>query len=448
VAKNRILVIDDERGIRFGLRDFLETHGYDVYEAESCHQGLEVFVAAQPDVVVIDYKLPDGDALWLLPRLREVDPNAALLVLTAHGSIDVAVQAVKEGAEHFLTKPIELPALEIILRRLFDARRARRKQLASSARELRTVTDPFSGTSAVMRDLKAHALKVVGADSPILIQGETGSGKGVLAAWLHRHGPRAQEAFVDLNCAGLSRELLESELFGHEKGAFTGALARKEGLFEIAHGGTVFLDEIGDVDPQVQPKLLKAVEERRFRPLGDVRERHVDIRLIAATHADLGALARDGLFRSDLYFRISAIPLTVPPLRARGDDVLMLAKALLRRIAADVGRAAPALAPDAERGLLDYQWPGNVRELRNVLERAVLLGDGDVIVGRDLRFDATPPRADDDSMLTLEQVERRHIELVLAATHGKVTQAAKRLGIPRSSLYQKIKEYGLGPSRS
>jgi DNA-binding NtrC family response regulator len=448
VTRKRILVIDDEPAVRFGLRDFLEAHGYAVDEAESCRQGLEAFVARRPDVTVLDFKLGDGDALTLLPRLRDIDAGVPLVVLTAHGSIDLAVQAIKEGAEQFLTKPIELPALHVILQRLLDVRRARRKELAGSARERRTLVDPFQGGSPAIRELEQQARKLVAADSPILIQGETGTGKGVLAQWLHLHGPRAEEAFVDLNCAGLSREFLESELFGHERGAFTGATSRKPGLFEVAHGGTVFLDEIADVDPLVQPKLLKVVEEQRFRALGDVRERHVDVRLLAATHADLAALTRDGRFRSDLYFRISALPLRVPPLRERGEDVLILARMLLGRIAADLGRATREFAPDAQRALLEYRWPGNVRELRNVIERAVLLGEDREISLSDLRFESAQPAAlTDQGALTLQEVERRHIERVLADTQGKVEQAARRLGIPRSTLYQKLKAYGLAPSK-
>ena len=445
--KKRILVVDDEPAVRFGLRDFLETQGYEVHEAESCRQALEVFAAASPDAAVIDYRLGDGDALTLLPRLREIDPNVPLIVLTAHGSIDLAVQAIKEGADQFLTKPIELPAFQVILKRLLEAGRAHRTHLAGSARERRAAVDPFLGMSEAMHALAEHASKVLDAESPILIQGETGTGKGVLAAWLHRNGPRSREAFVDLNCAGLTRDFLESELFGHEKGAFTGAVARKQGLLEIAHGGTVFLDEIGDIDAQVQPKLLKVLEEKRFRRLGDVRERHVDIRLIAATHQDLGALTRDDKFRSDLYFRISAIPLIVPPLRERGEDVLILARSLIARIAADIGRPAPAFSADAERALLEYQWPGNVRELRNVLERALLLGDGKPVDRNDLRFEAVAfEAASDESKLSLRELERLHIERVLAAAKGKVGEAAKRLDIPRSTLYQKLKDYDLKPS--
>jgi DNA-binding NtrC family response regulator len=407
-----------------------------------------VFAAVNPDAALIDYRLGDGDALTLLPRLREIDPNVPLIVLTAHGSIDLAVRAIKEGAEQFLTKPIELPALQVVLRRVLEAGRAHRTHLAGSARERRAAVDPFLGTSAAIRALAEQAGKVLETESPILIQGDTGTGKGVLAAWLHRHGHRSKEAFVDLNCAGLTREFLESELFGHEKGAFTGAVARKQGLLEIAHGGTIFLDEIGDIDAQVQPKLLKVLEEKRFRRLGDVRERFVDIRLIAATHQDIGKLAHEGKFRSDLFFRISAIPLVVPPLRVRGEDVLILARSLIARIAADMGRRTPEFTADAERGLLEYHWPGNVRELRNVIERALLLGDAGAIGRNDLRFDAAPHAvATDESMLSLRALERRHIERVLLAAGGKVEEAARRLAIPRSTLYQKLRDYGLTPSK-
>lgn len=271
----------------------------------------------------------------------------------------------------------------------------------------------------------------------------------MLATWLHNNGPRAEEAFVDLNCAGLSRELLESELFGHEKGAFTGATASKMGLFEVAHRGTVFLDEIGDVDPQVQPKLLKVLEEKRFRRLGDVRERSVDIRLIVATAQDLNSLVREKKFRNDLYFRISAIPLNVPPLRERVEDIPILAGHLLKNLAADLGHGEVRLSPEAERVLRSYSWPGNIRELRNVLERAVLLSGGNILGPEDLRFDV---QAGTDALvnnlnLTLEELERRYIEKVLQEEGGQVDQTAKRLGVPRSSLYQKIKKHGIDLSK-
>jgi DNA-binding NtrC family response regulator len=445
MARDRILVVDDEVAVRFGIRDFLETQGYEVDEADSCQRMLELFQTSRPDAAIIDYMLPDGHALDLLPRLKDIDPTTPLIILTAFGSIDLAVQAVKEGADHFLTKPVELQALLVILQRLLEHRRTRHSQLIGRSRQAREDVDPFRGTSRAIRQLAEQAKRVLATESPILIQGETGTGKGVLAKWLHNHGPRAEEAFVDLNCAGLSRDLLDTELFGHEKGAFTGATASKNGLLEVAHHGSVFLDEIGDMDPQVQPKLLKVLEEKRFRRLGDVRDRHIDIRLIAATHQDLVLLVQEKRFRSDLYFRISTIPLAVPPLRERVEDIPLLAQFLLERLATDLGRGDVRLAPDAERALQAYPWQGNIRELRNVLERALLLSGRSVLGPQDLRFD-TPLAAElaaDDTHLTLLELERRHIERILRAEHGRVEQAARRLGIPRSSLYQKIKNYGI-----
>jgi DNA-binding NtrC family response regulator len=446
--RSRILVVDDEAGIRFGVRDFLTAHGYDVDEAEDCRGAEAGFRMNRPDAVILDHVLPDGDALTLLPRLRAVDASVPVVVLTGHGSIDLAVRAVKEGAEQFLTKPVELASLEVVLQRLLDARRTRRRQLAGQARESRTEIDPFLGDTPAVRRLAEQAERVAAADRPVLIQGPTGSGKGVLARWLHNHGPRADEALVDLNCAGLSREFLESELFGHEKGAFTGAAASKPGLLEIGHRGSVFLDEIGDMSPEVQPKVLKVLEEQRFRRMGEVRDRHVDVRLIAASHHDLVSLVQEKRFRSDLYFRISTLPLSVPSLAERASDIPLLAASILQRLGPELGRGTVTLSPAAETALLRYPWPGNIRELRNVLERAVLLGGSARIEPQDLRFDdglAELPGAHASS-LTLLEVERRHIELILREENGHVERTARRLGIPRSSLYQKIKQFGLRPS--
>jgi transcriptional regulator with PAS, ATPase and Fis domain len=282
-----------------------------------------------------------------------------------------------------------------------------------------------------------------------LLLGATGVGKGVLAQWIHNNSSRCEEAFVDLNCAGLSSELLESELFGHKKGAFTGAATSKLGLFEVAHRGTIFLDEIGDVDPQVQPKLLKVLEEQKFRRLGDIRDLQVDVRLIAATCQDLSRLMRENKFRNDLYYRISTIPLVAPSLRERVEDIPALARHLLAKCAADLGRNDLELSPEAERALQAYAWPGNIRELRNVLERAALLSGQRVLRAADLCFDDATKRETPvyDSRLTLLELERRYIELALAEEQGHVERAAKRLGIPRSSLYQKIRKFQIPTSK-
>lgn len=448
MARNKILVVDDEAAIRFGIGEFLRSKGYEVSDAGDCRAAEEEFRADRPDAAIIDYQLPDGDALGLLARFKDLDPSVPLLVLTAHGSIDLAVRAIKEGAEQFLTKPLELPALLLVLQRLLEDQRNRQERLVGRTREARESIDPFNGTSATIRALAEQARKVLSTERPILIQGETGSGKGVLARWLHRHGLRAEEAFVDLNCAGLSREFLETELFGHEKGAFTGAVASKPGLLEIAQRGTVFLDEIGDMEPEVQPKLLKVLEEKRFRRLGDVRERAADIMLIAATHQDLAQRVQAGNFRSDLYFRISTIPLRLPPLRERVEDIPILAAHILKKVANDLPRREVRLDPDALRALQEHSWPGNVRELHNVLERAVMFSDRSVLKRADLRFDsAAAGAAAGDSTLTLEELERVHIERVLREENGRVAHAAVRLGIPRSSLYQKIQKHRIVVSK-
>ncbi|HKV35352.1 MAG TPA: sigma-54 dependent transcriptional regulator, partial [Pyrinomonadaceae bacterium] len=412
MSRNKVLVVDDESGVRFGIRDFLEQHGYEIDEAESCQDAQHIFRTSRPDIVIADYMLPDGTALDLLPRLKEIDSGTPLLVLTAHGSIDLAVRAIKEGAEQFLTKPLELPTLLVILQRLLQKQRNHHKQLASKSRQVRQAIDPFIGTSSAIRALREQAKKILSTESPVLVLGETGTGKGVLARWLHDNSPRAEEAFVDLNCAGLSRELLETELFGHEKGAFTSATASKQGLFEVAHRGTIFLDEVGDVDLQIQPKLLKVLEEKRFRRVGDVRDRQVDVRLIAATHQDMGQLVREKRFRDDLYFRISTIPLSFPALRERVEDIPTMAQYLLDKVSADLGRGELRLDENSIQALKAYSWPGNIRELRNVIERAVLLSDQKTITINDLHFDGHTQVGSPflDSRLTLLELEKQHIE--------------------------------------
>lgn len=312
--------------------------------------------------------------------------------------------------------------------------------------------DPFLGVSRGIQRLRDLAQKVAASDDPVLVLGETGSGKGVLATWLHANSSRRHGQFLDLNCAGLDRELLETELFGHEKGAFTSAFAAKAGLLETAHRGTVFLDEIGDVDPQVQPKLLKVLETGRFRRLGDVRDRFADVRLISATHRDLGQAVQSGHFRSDLYYRINIILLEVPALRSRPEDIPCLAFRLLQSLAPSRDGVAIELDGSALKALQEYPWPGNIRELRSVLQRALLVAESNVITTRELHFfpihaqQLTPgsmPSAD----LTLREMEKTHIANVLALESGSVVRAARRLGIPRSSLYNKLNRHGISNAR-
>jgi len=446
---SRLLLVDDEDAIRFAVRDFLESQGHRVQEATTVAEAEKAFQAEAPDAVILDYRLPDGTALDLLPKLRAFDGSVPVLVLTAHASIDLAVQAVKLGAEQFLAKPVELPALQLVVDRMLEHQRNRRVRQARRTQSARDVVDPFVGTSEAIRSLAGRAQRLLESASPIMILGETGSGKGVLARWLHANGPRADEPFVDLNCAGLSRELLESELFGFERGAFTGAVAAKPGLLEVAHRGVAFLDEIGDLDIQLQPKLLKVLDEKRFRRLGEVRDRLIDVQLVAATHRDLAAAVQEGAFRSDLYFRVSTLPLRVPALRERPEDILLLARRLLERCASEQGRRDLRLSPSAERALREYSWPGNVREMRNVLERAALMSARDELQAEDFQFEtASMSRAPRSTgALTLAEVERQHIESVLREAGGRVPDAAERLGLARSTLYEKLRRHGLRPGK-
>jgi DNA-binding NtrC family response regulator len=444
--KNKVLIVDDNPDVRESMRRFLESKGCDTAMASSCDIAEQVCRTTRPDIAVLDYSLPDGNALELIPRLRAIDQSIPVIILTGYGSIELAVEAIKLGADQFLTKPAELSALMVLIQRSLENQRNHRKQVAEKTRMHRSALDPFIGNSEGIKKLSELANKVAATDSPVLILGETGSGKGVLARWLHQNGPRAPEPFVDLNCGGFSRELLDTELFGHERGAFTGAVQSKTGLLEIAHKGTVFLDEIGDVDLQIQPRLLKVLEDKQFRRLGDVRDRRVDIRLVAATHQDMAKLVRDKQFRSDLYFRVSTILLHTPALRERTEDIPVLSTNILATLSSDLGNVDFELTSAALRALQSYSWPGNIRELRNVLERAVLIKGSKIITDKDLHFDVRveSEMIENGALKTLDEMERLYIQQVLQHEGGRVESAARRLGIPRSSLYHKLKQYQLG----
>jgi DNA-binding NtrC family response regulator len=439
----RILLVDDDELLRDVLHDLLRTHGFDVQEVATARDGEAAFRANVPDLVLVDYMLPDGDGVQLIEVLHRIDQRVPLVMLTGQSSVDLAVRAVKAGAEHFVTKPFDPSVLMVVVQRALESYRDRRRRVALSAREARHELDPFVGESPAIRALSTQASRVLETQSPVLIEGETGTGKSVLATWLHQHGPRAQEALVDINGAGLSRDLLEAELFGHERGAFTGAATSKLGLLEVAHRGTVFLDEIGEIAMELQPRLLKVLEEKQFRRIGDVRSRSVDIRLIAATNRDLGQMVREGRFRPDLYFRINTFHLVIPPLRARPEDIPHIARHLLDQMA----QAAPIeLTTRAVEALREYDWPGNVRELRNVLERALLLAGGATQLDRsDFHFEHSPARSSPnllaEEVMTLAEMERQYVEQVLRRADGAVDRAAAWLGIARSTLYQKLRRY-------
>ena len=445
-----VLIVDDEETIRSAIAKYLGAAGYGVVQASTGREAREAMRAYSPDAIILDYRLPDCKSLEIIPELKYIDAECAIIMLTAHGSIDLAVEAIKAGAEQFITKPVELAALRLLVDRVTGNRRTRKRDAAARAKQGSPERSLFVGETPAIRQVYDEARRVAASDSPVLLQGETGSGKGVLARWVHDASPRADEPFVDLNCAGLSRELLESELFGYERGAFTGAVTAKQGLLEVGQHGTVFLDEVGDMDLLVQAKLLKVVEEKTFRRLGDVRDRKLDVRLICATHRDLSAQAREGRFRSDLYFRISTFRLDLPPLRERTDDIEALATHFIDVLSRDLGKPKPRLSPASVAALRRYAWPGNIREMRNVVERALLLGDDTVIEPANLRFEANPAPSTGtavDTSLTIADLEKKHILSVLEEEEGRVDSSAQRLGISRSSLYQKIKVYGIQATR-
>lgn len=441
-----VLIVDDHDAVRWAMAKFLKLRGWEPVEATCVAEAEAAVREKHPAVVILDYSLPDGTGLDFLRRARVLEPDLPVVVLTAHGSIDLAVTAIKEGALQFLTKPADLGAVELLLQRAIEVDRGRKIGAAEKTREARSAIDPFVGSSRAIRALREEVARPLQSPRPLLLLGETGTGKGVLARYLHEHGPRSAEALVELNCAGLGREMLESELLGHERGAFTGAVTAKPGLLEVADRGTMFLDEIGDLHVEVQPKLLTVIEDQRFRRLGAVRDRRVDVALIAATHHDLESRVRSGGFRADLYFRISAFPIWVPALRDREHDVVELAQKMLDRIGRELGRSDLELGAAAKEALLAHTWPGNVRELRNALERAVLYADAGRIEPRHL----APPRANALSGArprTLVAVERAHIEEILRETGNDVEIAAAILGLSRSALYEKIRKHDLGKRR-
>jgi len=443
----KVLVIEDDAMTQDFLVDGLSSEGFEVSRADGLSKAILEIQESPMNVILADYQWRDGTAFDLLGWLKARDIRIPVIVLTGHASIDLAVQAVKNGAEQFIPKPVDLGFLTTMLSRTLANCRFKQKDVASSLERARYTRDPFLGSSSAVRELSKSAKRASEANITILIQGETGTGKGVLARWLHNMSSRSDEAFVDLNCAGLSRDLIESELFGHQKGAFTGAISNKLGFLEAADHGTLFLDEVGDMDLQVQQKILKVVEEKRFYRLGDVTERKTSAQIIAATHRDLRKMAEDGQFRSDLYFRMSAMRLRIPPLRERREDIAVITDRLLEQLGDDMKRGSLRISNSAREALEEYSWPGNIRELRNVLERAALLSDDEIIHKTGLEFEP-PSRVGSavksaSSGFTLKELEKQSILQTLELEGGNVIRAARRLGIHRSSLYSRIREYGL-----
>ncbi|MBI4509956.1 MAG: sigma-54-dependent Fis family transcriptional regulator [Deltaproteobacteria bacterium] len=440
----RILVVDDEAGIRSFLSGALAAVGHDVDEAADGEEALRRLAAKACHLVITDLRMPRLDGMALLARLRAEAPEVEVIVLTAHGTVETAVQAMKLGAFDYLEKPISGPTeLRLLVERALERHRlhAAREAAARPKEDEARLSHGAKAMEAVVLTLR----RVAATDTTVLLLGESGTGKEVAASAVHRMSPRSQGPFVAVNCAALAETLLESELFGHERGAFTGATTRRRGRLELAEGGTFFLDEIGELKPPLQAKLLRVLQERRFERVGGNQVVACDVRWIAATNRDLGAMMRRGDFREDLYHRLAVFPLRLPPLRERREEIAPLARDLLARISASLGRPAISLHPDAVAVLERHGWPGNVRELANVLERAAILTDGTEVRPEHLWLEPSGVAAvPADGGTTMADLEREAIRRTLAEHGGNRRRAAAALGIGLRTLYEKLRRYGIG----
>ena len=447
-ARAVILVVDDDAAMRDYLREELEHEGFRVETAGSGRAGVERVKQGGIDLVVSDVKMPDLDGLDLLREVREVQPAPYVITITAFGSIDTAIRAVKLGAFDYITKPFQIEQLVLVIDKALSEQALRSEVTRLRAEVAQAVRfDNIIGRSRAMREVFALIRRVASSQASVLITGESGTGKELVARAIHAHSPRQNRPFVAVNCAAIPETLLESDLFGYKRGAFTDARTDKPGLFVEANGGTLFLDEIGELPLTLQPKLLRALQEREIRPLGTSKSERVDVRLVTATNRHLEKRLKEGRFREDLFYRLNVIHVHLPPLRDRSEDVLPLAEHFLSRSSNRAGKALGSFKESAKKILLGYAWPGNVRELENVVERAVALAEGEIVTPEDLP-PAMRDRKNQDRLtsalvqgLTLEELEREYIERVLEAEGGNKTRAAQRLGLDRKTLYRKLEEY-------
>ncbi len=443
--KGRILVIDDDEHTRTLLEGLLGEEGYETVYAETAAAARAHFSRPQPDVVLLDWQLPDGDGMELLLEIKRRWSDTQVIMLTGFATFDAAVQAVKQGAFHFQSKPFHPESLSLLIRRACEHKHLNERTVALQ-RALSTLRGetPAIFASRAMTDLVRLVERIAGSDAPVLITGESGTGKEVIADLIHALSPRASGPFVKVNCAALPRELIESELFGAVKGAYTGAHADRDGLFREAARGTILLDEISEMPLDTQAKLLRVLQERSFRPVGAKTSLSADCRVLAATNRPVEEAIREGKLREDVYYRISAVTLHLPPLRERREDILPLAQAFLKRFAAQSGRTISGFSDEALSALQTYDWPGNVRQLENEIQRAVLMCDTGVIQQADLSISRDPSTNTNGEPLTvLENVERDAIRQALARANGNKTVAAAELGITRQTLYNKIRRYGI-----
>ncbi|MGH7412349.1 MAG: sigma-54-dependent transcriptional regulator [Candidatus Methylomirabilis sp.] len=455
-----ILIVDDERTLARSIKLFLADQGYDAEVAENGDKALELLDRLRPDLVFLDVSLPGMSGIELLKRIKEYDRNIAAIIMTAYGSIEGAVEAVKLGAFDYIKKPVDLEELKLLAERALETSRLKQALSYYKQREIREL--PFKGIvgkcEAILKIIdRIRQIASLEETPPILITGETGTGKGLVARTLHSQSRRATASIIEVNCTALPGTLMEAELFGYERGAFTDAKESKMGLFEAADGGFLFLDEVGDIELSLQGKLLRAIEERTIRRVGGLRDRRVDVRIVAATHRDLESEVKADRFRKDLYYRLAVITIDLPPLRVRGEDILLLAAHFLDKFNAKYDKAVRGIDDSAARSLLEYPWPGNVRELSHVIERAVLWSQGDRLAVEQLSL-ATSPQAKPSSFqppttlvqgtlppegIAMAEWERSLIAQALQQAGGNQTKAAKMLGLSRDVLRYRMKKFGL-----
>jgi len=457
--KGRILIIDDDSEMRSLLKDFLTNQGHEVVSFGLATQALQALdpsgrlASSQPDgnidLIISDIKIPQINGLEFTTRVKKLRPEIPVILITAFGSIETAIESMRRGAFHYVVKPFKLTEMGVNIERALEFRGLQKEnQVLRNEVKRSQSKGQVIGKSNGMKAVFDLVARVSQATANILITGESGTGKEIIAQLIHQSGPRAHQPFIAINCTAIPETLLESELFGHAKGSFTGAIQRKKGLFEEANGGTLFLDEIGDMDTSLQSKLLRVLQEKKVRAVGDNLTREVDVRIIAATHKDLKAAIKDGRFREDLYYRLSVIPILIPPLRHRREDIPLLAEHFLQKYAAMNGSKVTGFTKMAMAKLMDLRWEGNVRELENIIERAVVLSEGTLIEESEIPSPETASAeqffaSSTNDFPTIDQLEKRYIALVLEKTGRRKDKAAQILGINRRTLYRKEREYGL-----
>ncbi len=455
MAPRKILIVEDERLVRWSLVQELSREGYQTFESETGEKALELFADEGADVVLLDIRLPGKDGIEVLRSLREVDPDAVVIMMTAHGGVGSAVTAMKLGAFEYVEKPFDMEALKAIIEKGMETAALRREvQQFRENRDRSYGFDQIIGVSSKIHEVADLARKVAQSDAAtVLIMGESGTGKDLISRVIHHQSARAGKPMMDINCTAIPEHLIESELFGHERGAFTDAKGMKKGLFELADGGSVFLDEIGDMAIGTQAKLLKVIEDHRFKRVGSGKDIVVDVRIIAATNKDLARRVAEGTFREDLYYRINVIPIRIPSLRERPEDIPLLADHFVRLYNREFKKRVKGLSPDTYRVLSAYSWPGNVRELRNVIERAVILEEREILLPEHFHLDgavrAPEPVASafPGEGLSLEEVERELMARALEKAGGNQVKAAQLLGISRDVLRYRMKKYQINGAK-